>query len=46
MQVVGLLKEAGSDGRVKGVVASIGSNQSFSGLAQVQELRNAVSHFR
>ena len=41
-----MLREATADDRVKGVFASLGANQSFAGLAQVQELRNAVATFR
>ena len=45
-QVVQALKIAGSDSRVKGLAARIGANEHFMGLAQVQELRNAVASFR
>ena len=40
------LKIAGSDSRVKGLTARIGANEHFTGLAQIQELRNAVAGFR
>ena len=40
------LKIAGSDSRVKGLTATIGANEQFMGLAQIQELRNAVADFR
>ena len=46
LQVTELLKQASQDNRVKGLIASFGPDQSFSGLAQVQELRNAVCQFR
>ena len=46
VQIIGMLREATADDRVKGVFASLGANQSFAGLAQVQELRNAVANFR
>ena len=45
-QVVDALHAAGTDERVKGVIAHIGSTQNFSGLAQIQELRDAVTEFR
>ena len=45
-QVVDALHAAGADERVKGVIAHIGSTQNFSGLAQIQELRDAVMQFR
>ncbi|CAL5221921.1 g4192 [Coccomyxa viridis] len=45
-QVVEALKIAGSDSRVKGLTATIGANEQFMGLAQIQELRNAVADFR
>ena len=45
-QVVDALHSAGDDARVKGVIAHIGSTQQFSGLAQIQELRAAVTAFR
>ena len=45
-QVVDALQSAGEDERVKGVIAHIGSTQQFSGLAQIQELREAVTGFR
>lgn len=40
------LHAASTDERVKGVIAHIGSTQNFSGLAQIQELRDAVMKFR
>jgi len=46
IQVVEALKIAGKDSRVKGLTTTIGANQQFSGLAQIQELRNAVVNFR
>ena len=46
VQIIGMLREAAADNRVKGVFASLGANQAFEGLAQVQELRNAVADFR
>ena len=46
IQVVEALKIAGNDSRVKGLTTIIGANQQFSGLAQIQELRNAVIDFR
>ena len=46
IQVVEALKIAGNDSRVKGLKTMIGANQQFDGLAQIQELRNAVIDFR
>ncbi len=46
MQVVEALRLAGSDSRVKGLTALIGANEQFTGLAQIQELRNAVADFK
>lgn len=43
-QVVGALREAGGDERVKGLVALLGA-QSM-GMAQIQELRGAVAEFK
>lgn len=40
------LTAAGDDPRVQGLAASIGADTTFDGLAQVQELRNAVNLFR
>jgi hypothetical protein len=40
------LRLASSDERVKGVMATFGANQRYQGLAQIQELRNAVTAFR
>ena len=45
-QVVDALHAASTDERVKGVIAHIGSTQNFSGMAQIQELRDAVMKFR
>jgi hypothetical protein len=45
-QAIQALKWAGEDPRVKGVVTMFGANQQFMGLAQIQELRNAVTDFR
>ncbi len=45
MQVIEALHYAGDDARVRGLVTCIGSHGT-PGLAQVQELRNAVSDFR
>ncbi len=46
MQMVDALQHAGSDKRIQGVVGCIGDTQKHGGLAQVQELRNAVLGFR
>lgn len=46
MQMVDALQHAGSDKRIQGVVGCIGDAQKHGGLAQVQELRNAVLAFR
>ena len=51
MQVVDALHHAGTDKRVQGLVACIGrhkmsANASSEGLAELQELRNAVHDFR
>ena len=46
MQMVDALQHAGSDKRIQGVVGCIGDAQKHGGLAQVQELRNAVLGFR
>ena len=46
MQMVDALQHAGSDKRIQGVVGCIGDAQRHGGLAQVQELRNAVLGFR
>lgn len=40
------LRLASTDERVKGVIATFGANQRYQGLAQIQELRNAVTDFR
>lgn len=45
-QAVEALRLASSDERVKGVMATFGANQRYQGLAQIQELRNAVTDFR
>jgi len=41
-----MVEEAAGDERVKGIYARFGANQSFGGLAQVQEIRDAVTSFR
>ena len=46
LQIVEALHHAGTNPRVKGLITCIGDGQSFSGPAQVQELRNAVFDFR
>lgn len=47
VQVVDALHHAGKDERVKGIVAYVGDSEGPpSQLAQVQELRDAVLHFR
>ena len=45
LQVVEALHCAGDDARVHGLVTCIGSNGT-PGLAQIQELRDAISDFR
>lgn len=45
-KMVDALKHAGSDKRIQGMVGCIGDAQKHGGLAQVQELRNAVLGFR
>ncbi|KAL0021728.1 hypothetical protein WJX79_008882 [Trebouxia sp. C0005] len=45
-KMVDALQHAGSDKRIQGVVGCIGDTQKYGGLAQVQELRNAVLGFR
>ncbi|KAL0050980.1 hypothetical protein WJX82_011683 [Trebouxia sp. C0006] len=45
-KMVDALQHAGSDKRIQGVVGCIGDAQKHGGLAQVQELRNAVLGFR
>ncbi|KAK9866040.1 hypothetical protein WJX84_001451 [Apatococcus fuscideae] len=45
-QVVNALLEGGDDTRIKGVLALIGGTQQFTGLAQVQEIRQAMQDFR
>lgn len=40
------MRLASTDERVKGVIATFGANQQYQGLAQIQELRNAVTDFR
>ena len=42
MQVVDALHHAGTDKRVQGLVACIGRHSRSEGLAELQELRNAV----
>ena len=46
MQVVDELHHAGTDKRVQGLVACIGRHLQSEGLAELQELRNAVHDFR
>ena len=46
LQIVEAFHHAGTNPRVKGLITCIGDKQSFSGPAQVQELRNAVFDFR
>ncbi len=46
MQVVDALHHAGTDKHVQGLVACIGRHLSSEGLAELQELRNAVHDFR
>lgn len=46
LQVVNALREGADDPRVKGVLALIGGTQQFTGLAQVQEIRQAMRDFR
>ena len=46
MQVVDALHHAGTDKRVQGLVACIGRHSRSEGLAELQELRNAVHDFR
>ncbi len=46
MQMVDALYHAGSDKRIQGVVGCIGDTQTYAGLAQVQEIRNAILAFR
>ena len=45
-RVVEALRAAGEDERVVGLLALLGGPGGSMGLAQVQELRDAVSHFR
>eukprot|EP00884_Botryococcus_braunii_P002636 jgi/Botrbrau1/12373/Bobra.0084s0001.1 len=45
-QVVDALHSASRDPRVAGVLVLTGGPQAFQGLAHVEELRNAVTHFR
>ena len=44
--MVGALHQGGSDKRIQGVIGRIGDAQTHHGLAQVQELRNAILEFR
>ena len=46
LQVVRALQEGGDDPRIKGVLAFIGGTQQFTGLAQIQEIRQAMQSFR
>ncbi len=46
LQVVDALEHAGKDERVQGFVTCIGDGGSPAGLAQVQELRDAILKFR
>ncbi len=46
IQVVDALHHAGTDKRVQGLIACIGRNLHPQGLAELQELRNAVHDFR
>ncbi len=46
MQVVDALHHAGTDKRVQGLVACVGRHLHSGGLAELQELRNAVHDFR
>ncbi len=46
LQVVDALRHAGEDERVQGLVAIIGEGEAPERLAQVQELQDAVLHFR
>ena len=43
---VQVLDAAKRDVRVKGVLAALGGRENFEGLAQVQELRDAVADFK
>ncbi|KAL0017848.1 hypothetical protein WJX77_000567 [Trebouxia sp. C0004] len=45
-KMIDALQHAGSDKRIQGMVGCIGDAQKHGGLAQVQELRNAVLGFR
>ncbi|KAF8062053.1 sppA [Scenedesmus sp. PABB004] len=44
--LVGALSDAKRDARVRGVLAVLGGREQFGGLAQLQELRNALLDFR
>ena len=44
--MVDALHRAGTDKRVHGVVGCVGDAQKHAGLAQVQEMRNAILKFR
>ncbi len=46
LQVVDALHHAGEDERVQGLVTIIGEGEAPERLAQVQELQDAVLHFR
>lgn len=45
-QVVDALHGAAKDPRVAGLLVNTGAQQAFTGLAHVEELRNAILHFR
>jgi hypothetical protein len=45
-RLVDALRAAADDARIRGLIAYVGGNQAWNGLAQVQELRNAVLDFR
>jgi hypothetical protein len=44
--LVNMVEEAAGDNRVRGIYARFGANQSFDGLAQVQEIRDAITRYR
>ncbi len=46
VQVVKALQEAGDDERIRCVLALMGGTQQFTGLAQVQEIRQAMQTLR
>lgn len=41
-----MLQQAKGDERVRGLLAVLGGRENFGGLAQLQELRNALLDFR